>query len=36
MQAAHKKTELLKALAAVAAVAGMFIIVLHNITGLIG
>ncbi len=36
MQAAHNKTELFKALAAVAAIAGMFIVVLHNLTGLIG
>jgi hypothetical protein len=36
MQTAHSSKELLRALAVVAAVAAGFIIVLHNITGLLG
>ncbi len=36
MQTAHSAKELLRALAVVGAVAAGFILVLHNITGLIG
>jgi hypothetical protein len=36
MKAAHSSNELLKALAVVAAIAVGFIVVLHNLTGLLG
>lgn len=36
MQTAHNSKELFRALAVVAAIAAGFIVVLHNITGLIG
>lgn len=36
MQTAHSNKELMKAVAVVAAVAALFIVVLHNVTGLIG
>jgi hypothetical protein len=35
MQTAHSTPELLKALAVVAGILGFFVIVIHNVTGLI-
>jgi len=36
MQTAHSGKELLKALAVIAAIGALFVVVLHNLTGLIG